>query len=179
MLVRAERCVDLCMKECHLRQVPRRHGKQARKVLPDVTRRVADGGDVADGLATMVVDQDPSGRGVRGDTYTCGPLNPSRPNVGRPRIVISGRVDDSNSVVTEPLCLLQQEALGLKREAVSIEQVARDQECVDVLSDRYVDRITKRHTGRIAKSRPHVRGASRESGVQMYVGDVQEAHGPS
>ena len=179
MLVGSERGVDLRMEERHLREVTGRHREKPGQVFTDPTRGVADGRDVPDRLAAMIVDQDASGRRVRRDTHACGPLDAPRARVGGARIVIPGGVDHRDPVIPETLGLLEEEALGLERESITVEEIPRDEQGVHVLTDRGVDGVSECLAGGLPESGPHVGGASGESGVEVYVGDVQEAHGPS
>jgi hypothetical protein len=80
-------------------------------------------------------------------------------------------------MVAEPLRLLQQEALGLERETVAVEEVSGDEKGVYVLANGEVDGASERLAGSVSESRSHGLGSPREGRVEVDVGNVQEAHG--
>jgi hypothetical protein len=179
VLAGADRSVDLRVQKRHLGQVSGRHGQDPGQVLPDPTRRVSDRCDVADGLATMIVNQNPTRCGVGRDADTLRPVDSARAHIGRPRIVIAGRVYDGDSVITQALGLVEEESLGLEGEAITVEEVAGDQNGVYVFTDRDVDGVAEGFAGRFAQPDANVLGSAGEGGVEVYVGHVQESHGPS
>jgi hypothetical protein len=82
-------------------------------------------------------------------------------------------------MVAEPLGLLQQKALGLERKPVSVEEVPGNQEGMHILAYREVHGPTKRLARRVPETLSDRLGASCEGGVEVDVGDVDEAHAPN
>jgi hypothetical protein len=79
-------------------------------------------------------------------------------------------------VISEPLQLLEHEALGPQGESIRVEEVAAHEEGVDFLADRQLDRLREGLAGGIAEALPRGLGPPRERRIQMYVGDVHESH---
>ena len=92
--------------------------------------------------------------------------------------MVSGGVDDRDPVLLQTPHLPQEEALGLEGEPLPVEEVAGDEDRVDVLADRQVRGPAERFAGGVTQASAHLLGTARECGVEVDVGDVQEAHGP-
>lgn len=121
-------------------------------VLAFLVARVADRRHEAHRLTLMVLDQNPFGRGVPGDVYVCRPVQEAGTGKWGARIVIPRSVYDGYSVLLKTLHLLQEEPLGLEREAIPVEEVACDQEGVGVLSNGQVGGEAERVPRRLPKS---------------------------
>lgn len=93
--------------------------------------------------------------------------------------MISGRVDDGNPVVSQPAGFLEEEALGLKRQALAVEKIASDQKGVHVLPDRQIHRTSKRFSGGVAQAPSDRLGSAGKRGIEVDVGNVQESHEPT
>ena len=80
-------------------------------------------------------------------------------------------------MVTQALTFLEEEALGLKREPLSVEEISGDEKRVNVLADGQVYGSFERLARGVAKACADRFGAAREGGVQVDIGDVHETHG--
>ncbi len=174
--LRARRGVDLGVQQRHLRELPVGAGQEPGEVLGHRGGGVAHGGDVAHGLALLVVDGDALGRGVAHNPHVGGPVQGAGAGLGASRIVVPRGVDHGDAVVGQAAHLLQEEALGLEGEALVVEEVPGQQHGVDVFPDGQVHPRLEGVPGRLAEAAPDGLGASGEGGVQVDVGQVDEAH---
>ena len=88
-------------------------------------------------------------------------------------------VDHRHTVVTQAARLFQEKALGTEREPLTVEEIARHEERVNILSNREIGGPPERFPRGLTEPPPHGLGAARERGVEVDVGDVHEAHEPN
>jgi hypothetical protein len=93
--------------------------------------------------------------------------------------VVSRGVHHRDALIAESSCLLEEEPLGRKGEAFTVEEVTRDEKGVHVLPNREVDGALEGLSRGIAQTSTYRLGATRERGVEMDIGDVHETHVPN
>jgi len=88
--------------------------------------------------------------------------------------VVPGRVDHLDARFGQNRELPQQEALAAERQTRPVEQVAGDENRVDLFGHRGVDTPRERFASGFAQPASHFFRPAREGGVEVNIGDVNE-----